>query len=188
LLLFQFWSCGSFVVVELCIWSGAKFRKTLFVFSHNVFLSSFWTLKMAEVKGPYTGNCYCGDVCFEIEEDVTPRASLYCHCDSCRRAHSAPLYCVVFVPSEKFHITKGQSLIKPYKKDAGDEKQPTRNFCTNCGTRVFNSHSTGIGFFPSLLKEELQRNLPAKFKPTCHWCSKEAVLDLSKINDEVKHL
>jgi hypothetical protein len=139
-------------------------------------------------SSPYKGHCYCGEVCFEIDEDTVPSVSLYCHCDSCRRAHAAAMLWTVIIPRDKFRITKGQSLVKEFKKAVDEEGKPTRSFCTNCGTRVCNLVPMGLGFFPSLLEEDIQRHLPEKFKPVCHWCSKEAIVDLTKLNDEVKHM
>jgi Paired amphipathic helix repeat len=41
-----------------------------------------------------TGHCYCGAVVFSVAVPESERDAhcCYCHCDSCRRAHSAPLY------------------------------------------------------------------------------------------------
>ena len=43
--------------------------------------------------GIIVGTCYCGGVKFGVTIDSTKYVrALYCHCESCRRAHAAPLY------------------------------------------------------------------------------------------------
>lgn len=46
----------------------------------------------------YHGQCYCGKVKFLVRNDAYPTKAVYCHCESCRRAHAAPLYHVVYIP------------------------------------------------------------------------------------------
>lgn len=44
-----------------------------------------------------SGTCYCAGMKFTVDcTRVAPRKSLYCHCESCRRAHAAPVYQVVY--------------------------------------------------------------------------------------------
>ena len=38
------------------------------------------------------GFCYCGAVTFSVRADATVVRAAFCHCESCRRAHAAPLY------------------------------------------------------------------------------------------------
>ena len=115
----------------------------------------------------YCGFCYCGGVEFEVANSATPHISVYCHCESCRRAHSAPLYQVVYIPLECLNITKGQELVKVFVKPGGTVK---RSFCSDCGSKVTIQYSAeNIGFFPALLEESIQHNLPEKFAPTHHY-------------------
>jgi hypothetical protein len=50
-----------------------------------------------------TGHCYCGAIRFavDIPEGDAPIFTAYCHCDSCRRAHAAPLYHVAWQALER---------------------------------------------------------------------------------------
>ena len=132
----------------------------------------------------YHGRCYCGNIEFVVDHDVVPNKATYCHCDSCRRAHAAPLYHVVYVPKEAFHITKGNDFLQPFVKEANIV---IRSFCRNCGTRICNERPAkpqlGVGFFPNLLDENIQNNLPEKFKPTAHFCHVEAVLPIHEWSD-----
>lgn len=137
-----------------------------------------------DVPGCYHGHCFCGDVRFTVAGDVVPNTALYCHCESCRRAHAAPLYQIVYIPVESFNIIAGEELIKAYSKSDG---AVARSFCQQCGSKIHNvvtpKPSLGIGFFPALLDEDVQHNLPDIFKPHCHYLSNDSVLSLHEWHD-----
>ena len=61
-----------------------------------------------------------------VLQDVTPFKAAFCHCESCRRAHSAPLYQVVYIPHAAFTVTKGASGITAFRKEGSNV---TRAFC-----------------------------------------------------------
>mmetsp|Transcript_51005 Transcript_51005/g.65321 ORF Transcript_51005/g.65321 Transcript_51005/m.65321 type:complete len:153 (-) Transcript_51005:72-530(-) len=133
----------------------------------------------------FPGTCYCGNIKFEVRCDQVNKA-LFCHCESCRRAHSSPLYHVVYTAEESFKIIEGNELIKEFSKTADGVM---RSFCTSCGSRIYNrvpiKPQLGVGFFPALLEETIQHNLPDSFKPSCHYLSEETVLDLDILNDNL---
>eukprot|EP01031_Cornospumella_fuschlensis_P032991 gene32991-39901_t len=137
----------------------------------------------------YHGQCYCGEVHFEVDASIKPVKAVYCHCESCRRAHSAPLYQIVYTPPEAIRITKGEELLKAFSRS---ESTPIRYFCSNCGSRVKNflpyKPQLGIGFFPALLDDEVQRNLPDVFRPTYHNRSAESVLRLECLHDNLERI
>lgn len=62
------------------------------------------------------GSCYCGKVVFSVSTHPPPFKSLYCHCESCRRAHSAPLYHICYVPQECLVIDSGSDCIREYHR------------------------------------------------------------------------
>lgn len=134
----------------------------------------------------YHGQCYCGEVQFVIDIDVIPNKALYCHCESCRRAHAAPLYHVVYISPIYFHITRGEEHLRAYGRSSTSVH---RSFCTNCGSRVFNilpsQPELGVGFFPALLEEEVQQNLPRVFRAKYHYLARESVLDLEHFEDHL---
>jgi hypothetical protein len=72
------------------------------------------------------GRCLCGSITFRFEG--RPNWTLYCHCDSCRRATSSPVTTWISVPREGFHITKGSP--RYYASSPGVR----RGFCENCGS------------------------------------------------------
>lgn len=176
------------------------------------------------------GTCYCGGVKFAVDCTATaPLKALYCHCESCRRAHAAPLYQVVYgeqllqghrpwleepgpttlflqvfvhsrehtvrsascsfsgivvgpaVARECMKIVEGEDLVTQFRKT---RFSPTRSFCRCCGSRVQNilnnegipDSEQKVGFFPALLAESTQHDLPLAFRPTRHSLAEETVL------------
>ena len=135
-----------------------------------------------------SGFCFCGEVRFQVDVEADLGMRVFCHCESCRRAHAAPLYQVVYVKKKSFRITNGADSIKEFSKDPG--RKPMRCFCSVCGSKIMNylpNKPEVVGFFPSLLEEEVQHALPAAFVPLRHVNCGEAVLDLSCINDGLLH-
>ncbi|MFT7626304.1 MAG: hypothetical protein ACI9WU_005499 [Myxococcota bacterium] len=129
------------------------------------------------------GHCYCGTIQFRIRipEGQSPIFTAYCHCDSCRRAHAAPLYHVACLDAEWFEITAGADSLQDFIKEGS---RINRAFCGRCGTRVLNrfpgwKHQgrTPLVVFPNLLDEATQRDLPELLRPRKHNCPEETVLD-----------
>lgn len=135
----------------------------------------------------YTGYCYCKGVEFVIPQSKNSddTMAVFCHCDSCRRAHSAPLYQVVYVAPEQFQITRGEDLVNRFCLEGA---RVERWFCSQCGSRIANhliqsstpSRSGFVGFFPSLLAPEFQVALPKQFIPSRHSCPEESILEHGK--------
>lgn len=129
------------------------------------------------------GHCYCGAIRFavRIPAGAAPLFSAYCHCDSCRRAHAAPLYHVVCVDESMLEVTAGQEALQEFTRPGG---HIIRAFCGVCGSKILNRFSgwkpggrTPIAFFPNLLDEETQRELPELLRPQRHNRPQESVLD-----------
>jgi len=128
-------------------------------------------------KDTYSGHCYCGAIHYSVSKSAQPHKALYCHCESCRRAHSAPLYHVVYVPKKDFNITCGHSSVNEFCKPGA---AVTRAFCNICGSRLYNTlarDENWWGFFPATLEEVLQHDLPPQFRAQGHNLPDEAVLD-----------
>ncbi len=138
-------------------------------------------MDQSDENSKYKGFCYCGKVHYSVNKNTQPHSSCYCHCESCRRAHSAPLYQVVYVPKADFHITQGVEFISRFCKDGSTV---TRAFCRECGSRIYNTLARDDdwwGFFPATLEESIQHNLPSQFLPSTHNLAEETVL--SEINE-----
>ena len=131
----------------------------------------------------FRGHCYCGSVEFCIRSESIVHSSLYCHCESCRRAHSAPVYHVCYISPSDFEFTSGKEFVKNFRK-SDSNSVPTRSFCSECGSRIQNTlhNKPWVGFFPATLDEELQHNLPIKFKPNMHHCGHEAVVKCERLD------
>ena len=72
------------------------------------------------------GHCLCRAIEFAYE--CTPNWILYCHCESCRRAASAPVVTWISVLRASFRFTKGQP--RYYRSST----QAKRAFCGDCGS------------------------------------------------------
>lgn len=169
--------------------------------------------KVAEEAGTtLTGRCYCGGVQFTVSTAAKPWFAAYCHCDSCRRAHAAPMFqvcaarcrstaqrgtaltpCVdvqvAWIAADSFKFTAGEDTVKHFQKDK-DGNGIVRSFCTNCGTRVRNSMPTKpelCGFFPNLVdvSEDRTAAFAGVWKPQFHWLHTEAVVELAKLEDGI---
>ena len=75
------------------------------------------------------GECNCGEVAFEIENDVF--GVVVCHCSICRRATGANGIAVVVFSSDNFRWVRGEDQVRTWKKPGHDWKL---GFCTNCGS------------------------------------------------------
>ena len=123
-----------------------------------------------------TAHCYCGKVVFTIDAAVPPTVAGVCECDSCRRAHAAPLYHVVYTRGA-LNVQQGKDLIKDIRK----ENSPVvRSFCANCGSRLWNTlpdrPQMGHGVFPDTFAPQFQGSgLPRSFRPAVHYHAEESV-------------
>jgi len=72
------------------------------------------------------GHCLCRAIEFAYESE--PNWILHCHCESCRRAASAPVVTWISVPRASFQFTKGSPR---YYRSSPKAK---RAFCGDCGS------------------------------------------------------
>ena len=129
------------------------------------------------------GRCYCSAIVFRVRIPAgsKPIFTAYCHCDSCRRAHAAPLYHVACIEEAMFEIREGAEHLQEYRKPGG---RIVRAFCRECGSKILNRFpewSPGgrvpLAFFPDLLDQEHRRPLPEMLRPQKHNQPEECVLD-----------
>jgi hypothetical protein len=150
-------------------------------------------MSRAEEDVAVSGHCYCGGVTFEVRIPAgeSPIFTAYCHCDSCRRAHAAPLYHVVCVDETMFTITRGEELLAGYTRPDGYIR---RTFCTVCGSKVLNRFEgwkpdgkVPLAFFPNLLDEAVQHDLPEPLRPERNNRPEECVLDAAMLSALIGH-
>jgi len=89
----------------------------------------------------HTGQCACGGIKFEFDTDPTFVA--VCHCLDCKRASGGEAATFFGIPEDDFTLTSGRPKAFHYIAQSG--KGLDRNFCPDCGSRVF---STNLESFP----------------------------------------
>jgi hypothetical protein len=92
----------------------------------------------------HTGRCACGAITFEFDTDPTFIAD--CNCLDCRKASGGAMATWFGVPESDFNLTRGQPKSFHYTADSG--KGLERNFCPECGARLYTSN---LESFPGLV-------------------------------------
>jgi len=80
------------------------------------------------------GACLCGGVEFDIESE----AMGICHCSRCQRWTGSSGLAFVVVEPDSLRFTKGQELVGKFAQEGFS----TRNFCTQCGSSLYDDAST----------------------------------------------
>jgi len=78
----------------------------------------------------YTGECFCGEITYEINGSLKDARS--CHCSRCRKAFSAQASAYALVESCEFSWKAGESLLSSYVGEQGFGLQ----FCSRCGSTL----------------------------------------------------
>ena len=92
----------------------------------------------------HTGRCACGNVKFGF--DTTPDFIADCYCLDCQKASGGVMATWFGVPADDFTLTSGQPKSFRYTADSGMTLD--RNFCPECGSRLFTSN---LGAFPGMV-------------------------------------
>jgi hypothetical protein len=92
----------------------------------------------------YTGRCACGAVKFDF--DTSPTFVAVCHCLDCKKASGGEAATFFGVPKDDFTLISGEPKAFHYIAQSG--KGLDRNFCANCGARVFSSN---LESFPGMI-------------------------------------
>lgn len=77
-----------------------------------------------------TGSCLCGGVKYSITGQVGN--IVHCHCETCRKAHSAAFSSVAAVADSDFSV-QGREHLNSYESSPGKQ----RFFCSNCGSQIY---------------------------------------------------
>jgi hypothetical protein len=88
-----------------------------------------------------TGSCICGAVNYEIKR--RPLLTVNCHCTICRRSNGSSFSTYASVLESSFYIVKGDDKIQSFVLGEKGEK----NFCTVCGSPLFNKNEKYPGFY-----------------------------------------
>jgi hypothetical protein len=92
----------------------------------------------------HTARCACRAVKFEFDTDPTFIAD--CYCKDCQKASGGAFATFFAVPEEDFTLLSGQTKRFHYIADSG--KGLDRNFCPDCGSRLFSNH---VEAFPGMI-------------------------------------
>ncbi len=77
-----------------------------------------------------SGECFCGDVSYEITGKLRDARS--CHCSRCRKAFSSQASAYALVESQDFKWLSGKELLTAYVGEHGFGFQ----FCKKCGSTL----------------------------------------------------
>lgn len=83
----------------------------------------------------FEGGCFCGAV--QVEVHGQPAVAGICHCESCRKWHSAPINAWGIWPDDRVKVTAGRDQIAEFNKQGADGPSG-RSSCKRCGGAVFN--------------------------------------------------
>lgn len=92
----------------------------------------------------FTGQCACGAVTFGF--DTAPEFIANCHCLDCKRASGGESATFFGVPQDDFTLISGTPKARRYTAESG--KTLDRNFCPECGSRLFTNN---LESFPGLV-------------------------------------
>jgi hypothetical protein len=84
----------------------------------------------------YTAQCACGSVKFEFNAD--PAFIANCHCLDCKKASGGEMATFFGVRQDDFTLISGTPKAFHYIAESG--KGLDRNFCPECGARLFTSN------------------------------------------------
>jgi hypothetical protein len=76
------------------------------------------------------GSCLCGSVEYVVDSIDMPIA--HCHCNTCRKAHSAAFTTTAGVLREHFRYIKGEEMMGAFESSPGK----MRYFCRSCGSHL----------------------------------------------------
>lgn len=122
---------------------------------------------MANQVHTHNGRCYCGQVQVEVEGDTVFEA--YCHCDSCRRWHSAPMAALAAWPESSVKV-RGDVVVSV------EEDECQRTSCARCGGSVL---TTKPGLRWKVVYPSTLAGSDFKYRPGLHVHYAERVLDIN---------
>jgi len=104
------------------------------------------------------GQCFCGEVQFNIELPVF--GIIYCHCNMCRQSSGADYTTWVRVLSENFKITKGEESLTKFSVT----EKTSSHFCSKCSSTIYTSdkeYTDSVGVLRGMIRGDVGQ-LPLK--------------------------
>jgi hypothetical protein len=99
------------------------------------------TLCTKESDVPITGECFCGEVSYQVDGRLRDARS--CHCSRCRKAFSSQASAYALVEPSEFSWLSGEELLTSYVGSHGFGLR----FCSKCGSTlcgIFNEVVHGV--------------------------------------------
>lgn len=87
-----------------------------------------------------TGRCLCGAVTYTVNNE--PVRTAQCHCKDCQRASGTGHMSLAFFKEDDVDI---QGKVNEYSVTADSGNTNTRQFCPQCGSRLFSRNSARPG-------------------------------------------
>jgi len=112
------------------------------------------------------GACHCGRVRFVAR--FPSRFCSHCHCESCRRSHSAGIVTWIGFRTEQVEVEAGADDVVDYESSP----RTFRSFCRVCGTKLFfrSERWPGETHIPLMAM-----TTPVDRTPEGHYCYEEHV-------------
>lgn len=88
----------------------------------------------------FTGRCECGALTYEFGN--APDFVANCYCKDCQRSSGGVMATYFSVAQDDFKLLSGSPRSYPYVADTGNTLE--RNFCPECGARVFTDKLSGF--------------------------------------------
>jgi hypothetical protein len=86
-------------------------------------------MSQSESPGELAGGCLCGSVRYAASG---LGAIGHCHCETCRKAHTAAFSSVGRVARSAFRWTQGEEVLTSFESSPGKR----RFFCSRCGSQL----------------------------------------------------
>lgn len=103
-------------------------------------ISHFFLQGYLAMAKKYTGQCACGAVKFEF--DTPPTFIADCYCKDCQKAGGGAMATFFAIPEDDFTLLSGHPKSFHYVAESGNGLD--RNFCPECGARLFSSNLQGF--------------------------------------------
>jgi hypothetical protein len=138
--------------------------------------------EISDMTKKHKAQCACGTVKFEFDTDPTFIA--VCHCLDCKKSSGGEAATFFDIPEDDFSLISGEPRSFHYTAQSG--KGLDRNFCPNCGSRLF---TTNLESFPGTVFVTIgSLDRPDSFRPMLEMFTKRRLewadpLDLPQFTD-----
>ncbi|NKB78116.1 MAG: aldehyde-activating protein [Gammaproteobacteria bacterium] len=88
-----------------------------------------------EFQRTYTGECQCGCIVYEINEQ--PIMLYACHCTDCQKQSASAFGLSLWVPRKAFSLITGEPRFWQTQAESGSSKLCA--FCESCGSRIYHT-------------------------------------------------